>query len=159
MLSSETKKEQRIWPRTDHTSRLENPHQDRLENKEITEDIDPSRNSLDAVASSYLIVTPCFQRSCLNMESLIFPPPAYNPQQVGRLMYQDRGLKRILERTKWDTNRGLLVGQARDSSPAFRTAFKNTPSGCLGFLKSLVLFVLRSQELHNPQLHLGIPIS
>ncbi|GJY10358.1 hypothetical protein Tco_0378543, partial [Tanacetum coccineum] len=33
--------------------------------------------------------------------------------------------------------------------------------GCLGFLKPLVLavFVLRSQELHNPQLHLGIPIS
>ncbi|GJU08953.1 hypothetical protein Tco_1125383 [Tanacetum coccineum] len=31
--------------------------------------------------------------------------------------------------------------------------------GCPGFLKSLVLFVLRSQELHNPQLHLGIPIS
>ncbi|GJZ06240.1 hypothetical protein Tco_0540033 [Tanacetum coccineum] len=30
-----------------------------------------------------------------------------------------------------------------------------------GFLKPLVLavFVLRSQELHNPQLHLGIPIS
>ncbi|GJT51484.1 reverse transcriptase domain-containing protein [Tanacetum coccineum] len=32
-------------------------------------------------------------------------------------------------------------------------------AGCPGFLKSLVLFVLRSQELHNPQLHLGIPIS
>ncbi|GKB46847.1 hypothetical protein Tco_0897600 [Tanacetum coccineum] len=33
------------------------------------------------------------------------------------------------------------------------------PQRCPGFLKSLVLFVLRSQELHNPQLHLGIPIS
>ncbi|GJW30228.1 hypothetical protein Tco_0047103 [Tanacetum coccineum] len=34
-------------------------------------------------------------------------------------------------------------------------------SRCPGFLKPLVLavFVLRSQELHNPQLHLGIPIS
>ncbi|GJR57122.1 reverse transcriptase domain-containing protein [Tanacetum coccineum] len=34
-------------------------------------------------------------------------------------------------------------------------------AGCPGFLKPLVLavFVLRSQELHNPQLHLGIPIS
>ncbi|GJR80896.1 hypothetical protein Tco_0151681 [Tanacetum coccineum] len=31
--------------------------------------------------------------------------------------------------------------------------------GYTGFLKPLVLFVLRSQELHNPQLHLGIPIS
>ncbi|GJS96783.1 hypothetical protein Tco_0803751 [Tanacetum coccineum] len=32
---------------------------------------------------------------------------------------------------------------------------------CPGFLMPLVLavFVLRSQELHNPQLHLGIPIS
>ncbi|GJV88648.1 hypothetical protein Tco_1532586 [Tanacetum coccineum] len=36
LLSSETKKEQRIWP-ADHLSRLENPHQDKLENKEITE--------------------------------------------------------------------------------------------------------------------------
>ncbi|GJU60996.1 reverse transcriptase domain-containing protein [Tanacetum coccineum] len=36
-----------------------------------------------------------------------------------------------------------------------------TFGGCPGFLKPLVLavFVLRSQELHNPQLHLGIPIS
>ncbi|GKD28100.1 reverse transcriptase domain-containing protein, partial [Tanacetum coccineum] len=33
---TETKKEQRIWP-ADHLSRLENPHQDKLENKEITE--------------------------------------------------------------------------------------------------------------------------
>ncbi|GJR50029.1 hypothetical protein Tco_1400550 [Tanacetum coccineum] len=40
----------------------------------------------------------------------------------------------------------------RDLKQAFR---------CPGFLKPLVLavFVLRSQELHNPQLHLGIPIS
>ncbi|GJY99432.1 hypothetical protein Tco_0516862 [Tanacetum coccineum] len=33
--------------------------------------------------------------------------------------------------------------------------------GCPGFLKPLAVavFVLQSQELHNPQLHLGIPIS
>ncbi|GJR22558.1 reverse transcriptase domain-containing protein [Tanacetum coccineum] len=39
--------------------------------------------------------------------------------------------------------------------------FISKPAGCPGFLKPLVLavFVLRSQELHNPQLHLGIPIS
>ncbi|GJZ81741.1 reverse transcriptase domain-containing protein [Tanacetum coccineum] len=36
VLSSGDKKVQRIWP-TDHLSRLENPHQDKLENKEITE--------------------------------------------------------------------------------------------------------------------------
>ncbi|GJZ38932.1 reverse transcriptase domain-containing protein [Tanacetum coccineum] len=36
---------------------------------------------------------------------------------------------------------------------------QSTLGRCPGFLKSLVLFVLRSQELHNPQLHLGIPIS
>ncbi|GJX12786.1 hypothetical protein Tco_0204544 [Tanacetum coccineum] len=35
VLSSENKKEQRIWPPL-HLSRLENPHQDKLENKEIT---------------------------------------------------------------------------------------------------------------------------
>ncbi|GJS93312.1 reverse transcriptase domain-containing protein [Tanacetum coccineum] len=36
MLSSETKKEQQYLA-VDHLSRLENPHQDKLENKEITE--------------------------------------------------------------------------------------------------------------------------
>ncbi|GJX34713.1 hypothetical protein Tco_0246270 [Tanacetum coccineum] len=38
---------------------------------------------------------------------------------------------------------------------------KDPEPRCPGFLKPLVLavFVLRSQELHNPQLHLGIPIS
>ncbi|GKA70911.1 reverse transcriptase domain-containing protein [Tanacetum coccineum] len=34
---------------------------------------------------------------------------------------------------------------------------ENLGIGCPGFLKSLVLFVLRSQELHNPQLHFGNP--
>ncbi|GJX93475.1 hypothetical protein Tco_0348061 [Tanacetum coccineum] len=49
------------------------------------------------------------------------------------------------------------VGQLH-SQGTFITTDKQ---GCPGFLKPLVLavFVLRSQELHNPQLHLGIPIS
>ncbi|GJQ94013.1 reverse transcriptase domain-containing protein [Tanacetum coccineum] len=49
---------------------------------------------------------------------------------------------------------GALVGQTAMTFWDFRT-------GCPGFLKTLMLavFVLRSQELHNPQLHLGIPIS
>ncbi|GKF92904.1 hypothetical protein Tco_0279623 [Tanacetum coccineum] len=38
MLSSETKKgAENLAVATDHLSRLENPHQDKLENKEITE--------------------------------------------------------------------------------------------------------------------------
>ncbi|GJZ24371.1 hypothetical protein Tco_0561830 [Tanacetum coccineum] len=44
---------------------------------------------------------------------------------------------------------------------SFGLQYTKMPTRCPGFLKPLVLavFVLRSQELHNPQLHLGIPIS
>ncbi|GJY29076.1 probable prolyl 4-hydroxylase 10 [Tanacetum coccineum] len=51
---------------------------------------------------------------------------------------------------------------SQNSGPNFKVnghRLKHYFGGCPGFLKSLVLFVLRSQELHNPQLHLGIPIS
>ncbi|GJR00615.1 hypothetical protein Tco_0523599 [Tanacetum coccineum] len=44
----------------------------------------------------------------------------------------------------------------RNSDAKIKNAFYNV--GCPGFLKSLVLFVLQPQELHNPQLHLENPI-
>ncbi|GKA03973.1 hypothetical protein Tco_0676754 [Tanacetum coccineum] len=56
---------------------------------------------------------------------------------------------------------GLKALQLSPKSPMLIHG-DNTPNlGCPRFLKPLVLavFVLRSQELHNPQLHLGIPIS
>ncbi|GJT37588.1 reverse transcriptase domain-containing protein [Tanacetum coccineum] len=54
------------------------------------------------------------------------------------------------------------VELSQNSGPNFKVnghRLKHYFGGCPGFLKPLVLFVLRSQELHNPQLHLGIPIS
>ncbi|GJZ79825.1 reverse transcriptase domain-containing protein [Tanacetum coccineum] len=56
------------------------------------------------------------------------------------------------------------VELSQNSGPNFKVnghRLKYYFGGCPGFLKPLVLavFVLRSQELHNPQLHLGIPIS
>ncbi|GJT92094.1 hypothetical protein Tco_1080939 [Tanacetum coccineum] len=56
------------------------------------------------------------------------------------------------------------VELSQNSGPNFKVnghRLKHYFGGGPGFLKPLVLavFVLRSQELHNPQLHLGIPIS
>ncbi|GKB26332.1 reverse transcriptase domain-containing protein, partial [Tanacetum coccineum] len=57
------------------------------------------------------------------------------------------------------------VELSQNSGPNFKVnghRLKHYFGGCPGFLKPLLLlavFVLRSQELHNPQLHLGIPIS
>ncbi|GJU23976.1 hypothetical protein Tco_1162597 [Tanacetum coccineum] len=56
------------------------------------------------------------------------------------------------------------VELSQNSGPNFKVnghRLKHYFGGCPRFLKPLVLavFVLRSQELHNPQLHLGIPIS
>ncbi|GKF23382.1 reverse transcriptase domain-containing protein [Tanacetum coccineum] len=93
---------------------------------------------------------------------------AYHPQTSGQVEVSNRGLKRILEKTV-GKNRASWSDKLDDALWAFRTVYK-TPIGCTpyklvygkawlpGFLKPLVLavFVLRSQELHNPQLHLGI---
>ncbi|GJU13475.1 reverse transcriptase domain-containing protein [Tanacetum coccineum] len=54
------------------------------------------------------------------------------------------------------------VKLSQNSGPNFKVnghRLKHYFGGFPGFFKPLVLFVLRSQELHNPQLHLGIPIS
>ncbi|GJW94406.1 hypothetical protein Tco_0174078 [Tanacetum coccineum] len=66
-----------------------------------------------------------------------------------------------LGQTKWDD---ALLGlpYSVTKHPSGALPYKLVYEGHVpGFLKPLVLavFVLRSQELHNPQLHLGIPIS
>ncbi|GJW30385.1 hypothetical protein Tco_0047260 [Tanacetum coccineum] len=104
MLSSEIKKEQRIWA-ADHLFRLENPHQDKLKNKEITETFPFETLGSDAPSAHS---TPLWRRHAS------FPFP--------------------------DCVCAVIV----QMSP---------------YLKPLVLIDPRSQELHNPQLHLGIPIS
>ncbi|GJS74301.1 putative ribonuclease H-like domain-containing protein [Tanacetum coccineum] len=59
----------------------------------------------------------------------------------------------------WSVEYLLKMGVKQGASPPNSSLV--SPPRCLGFLKPLVLavFVLRSQEFHNPQLHLGIPIS
>ncbi|GJT21044.1 hypothetical protein Tco_0890981 [Tanacetum coccineum] len=115
----------------DHLSRLENPHQDKLENKEITETF-----PLETLGSVALRVdsTPGFCR-------FVKQPDAGN--------FIVKGI----------SNDPAVC--ARKGSSLRSRSLPHDPPGCPGFLKPLVLavFVLRSQELHNPQLHLGIPIS
>ncbi|GJY04149.1 reverse transcriptase domain-containing protein [Tanacetum coccineum] len=79
---------------------------------------------------------------------------AITHRQVGIVKYRESSLKRILERT-------LARKSASWSDKLDETLSGPLRTGCPKFLKPqvLVVFVLRSQELHNPQLHLGIPIS
>ncbi|GJT24353.1 reverse transcriptase domain-containing protein [Tanacetum coccineum] len=86
---------------------------------------------------------------------------AYHPQTSGQVKVSNRGLKgeKNLERTVAKTVPPFESDKLDDALDGpFSYSIQNT-TGCPIFLKSLVLFVLRSQELHNPQLHLGIPIS
>ncbi|GJR50352.1 reverse transcriptase domain-containing protein [Tanacetum coccineum] len=113
----------------DHLSRLENPHQDVLENKEITE--------------------------TFPLETLVthlFLP--YHPQTSGQVEVSNHGLKRILERTIGE-NRASWSDKLDDALWAFRTAFK-TPIGCTPYKIAPDYedsrargFVLRSLELQS----------
>ncbi|GJS04513.1 hypothetical protein Tco_0321021 [Tanacetum coccineum] len=181
MLSSEIKKGAENLA-ADHLSRLENPHQDKLENKEITETF-----PLETLGSVALRVdsTPWFadfanyyagnfivkgmssqqknkffkdvktlwegpllvHNCCGSNDPAIRMPSCNHPSDRGNNIFADDQFAQVGE------NRATWSGQM-DDALGLRT-------GCPEFLKPLVLavFVLRSQELHNPQLHLGIPIS
>ncbi|GKB81037.1 reverse transcriptase domain-containing protein [Tanacetum coccineum] len=84
----------------DHLSRLENPHKDVLENKDINEHF--PLETLGVISSES---TPC-----------------------GQVEVSNRGLKRILERTVGE-NRASWSDKLDEALWAFRTAFK-TPIGC-----------------------------
>ncbi|GJX64138.1 reverse transcriptase domain-containing protein [Tanacetum coccineum] len=84
----------------DHLSRLENPHKDVLENKDINEHF--PLETLGVISSEN---TPC-----------------------GQVEVSNRGLKRILERTVGE-NRASWSDKLDEALWAFRTAFK-TPIGC-----------------------------
>ncbi|GJT59247.1 reverse transcriptase domain-containing protein [Tanacetum coccineum] len=75
---------------------------------------------------------------------------AYHPQISGQVEVSNRGLKRILERTV-GKNRASWSGQLDDalwlSASMMSRIFEASRARC---------FVLRSQELHQSLLHLGI---
>nr|GEY13130.1 hypothetical protein [Tanacetum cinerariifolium] len=91
----------------DHLSRLENPHQDELEKKEITE-----RFPLETLVMLKYRVTHRLST-------------AYHPQTSGLVEVSNRGLKRILERTIGE-NCASWSDKLDDALWAFRTAFKTT---------------------------------
>nr|GEV52679.1 reverse transcriptase domain-containing protein [Tanacetum cinerariifolium] len=90
---------------TDHLSRLESPHQNVLDPKEIIES---------------------FPFETLNMVS--FRATAYHPQTSCQVEVSNHGLKRILERTVGE-NHASWSDKLDDALWAFRTTYK-TPIGC-----------------------------
>ncbi|GJW67416.1 reverse transcriptase domain-containing protein [Tanacetum coccineum] len=193
----------------DHLSRLENPHQDKLENKEITEtfpletlgsvalrvDSTPwfadfanyhagnfivkgmssqQKNKFFKDVKHYFWDDPFLFKICADQmirrcvhgkEALDILKACHNTVQISppkrfgapRAIISDRGTHFCNDQfAKVMLKYGVTHRLSHSvSSPTDKWA------GCPGFLKPLVLavFVLRSQELHNPQLHLGIPIS
>nr|GEU81642.1 reverse transcriptase domain-containing protein [Tanacetum cinerariifolium] len=94
----------------DHLSRLENPHKDVFENKDINENFPLETLVMSKYGVTHRLAT------------------AYHPQTSGQIEVSNRGLKCILERTVGE-NRASWSEKLDDALWAFRTAYK-TPIGC-----------------------------
>nr|GEV03406.1 reverse transcriptase domain-containing protein [Tanacetum cinerariifolium] len=110
----------------DHLSRLENPHQNVLDPKEINESF--PLETLNMVSTRGSSSTPCYPVS---------------PQTSGQVEVSNHGLKRILKRTVGE-NRTSWSDKLDDALWAFRTAYK-TLIGCttykLGYGKACHILV------------------
>nr|GEW21239.1 DNA-directed DNA polymerase [Tanacetum cinerariifolium] len=121
---------------TDHLSRLENPHQDDLEKKEINETF--PLKTLRMISFHGDSSTPCdggthfcndqFSKVMLKYGVTHRLSTTYHPQTSVQVEVLKRGLKLILERTV-GKNRASWSDKLDDPLWAFRTAFK-TPIGC-----------------------------
>nr|GEU63444.1 reverse transcriptase domain-containing protein [Tanacetum cinerariifolium] len=117
----------------DHLSRLENPHKDVLENKDMNE-----KFPLETLGSISSGSTPCDREThfCNDQFAKVMTKygvthrlaTAYHPQTSGQVEVSNQGLKRILERTVGE-NHASWSDRLDDAHWAFRTAFK-TPIGC-----------------------------
>nr|GEW25106.1 hypothetical protein [Tanacetum cinerariifolium] len=101
----------------DHLSRLENPHKDVFENKDINENF-----SLETLCKISSGSTPWSKYEATHRLAT-----AYNPQTSEQVEVLNRGLKRILERTVGE-NHVSWSGKLEDALWAFKTAYK-TPIG------------------------------
>nr|GEV92883.1 putative nucleotidyltransferase, ribonuclease H [Tanacetum cinerariifolium] len=109
----------------DHLCRLENPHKDVFENKDINENF-PLETLGKFLVEGIDFMGP-FLSSRGNRVTHHFAT-AYHPQTSGQVEVSNRGLKRILERTVGE-NRTSWSEKLDDALWAFRTAYK-TPIGC-----------------------------
>nr|GEW65587.1 DNA-directed DNA polymerase [Tanacetum cinerariifolium] len=103
----------------DHLSRLENPHQNVLDPKEINESF--PLETLNLVSTNV-----CKGHAKVRCHSPFNNP--ISPQTSGHVEVSNRGLKCILERTAGE-NRASWSDKLDDALWAFRTTYK-TPIGC-----------------------------
>nr|GEY75623.1 reverse transcriptase domain-containing protein [Tanacetum cinerariifolium] len=123
----------------DHLSRLENPYQDDLENKEINETF--PLETLGMISSHSDFSTPCnrgthfcndqFAKVMLKYGITHRIYIVYHPQTSGQVEVSNHGLKRILERTI-GKHQSSWSNKLYDALWAFRTTFK-TPIGCTSY--------------------------
>nr|GEW88039.1 reverse transcriptase domain-containing protein [Tanacetum cinerariifolium] len=130
----------------DHLSRLENPHKDVFENKDINEKFPLetlgkiSRPTGGHHGANFTAKKSYYKRSwdpfCNDTFAKVMSKygvtyrlaTTYHPQTSGQVEVSNRGLKRILERTVGE-NRASWSKKLDDALWAFRTAYK-TPIGC-----------------------------
>nr|GEU94351.1 reverse transcriptase domain-containing protein [Tanacetum cinerariifolium] len=146
----------------DHLSRLENPHKDVLENKDINENF-PLENlgSLSSDSTPWAIISDRGTHFCNDQFTRVMIKygvthrlaTTYHPQTSGQVEVYNRRLKRILERTVGE-NRASWSDKLDDALWAFGTAFK-TPIGCtpykLAYENSLI-YKERTKKLHDSKI-------
>nr|GEZ85445.1 hypothetical protein [Tanacetum cinerariifolium] len=120
----------------DHLSRLENPHKDVLENKDINENfLLETLGSLSCNSTPWEIINDHGTHFCNDQFTRVMIKygvthrlaTTYHPQTSGQVEVSNRRLKRILERTIGE-NRSSWSDKL-DALWTFHTAFK-TPIGC-----------------------------